>query len=45
MQNVITLRKGGAVPTSLTFSTDGLSLALSDDKGDVSVWQGSQPHY
>jgi WD40 repeat protein len=44
MQNVITLRKGGAAPTSLTFSADGLSLAVSDDKGDVRVWQGSQPH-
>ena len=44
MQNVITLRKGGGAPTSLTFSADGLSLAVSDDKGDVRVWQGSQPH-
>jgi WD40 repeat protein len=44
MQSVITLRKSGAAPTSLTFSADGLSLAVSDDKGDVRVWQGSQPH-
>jgi WD40 repeat protein len=41
MQSVITLRKTGAAPTSLTFSADGLSLAVSDDKGDVRVWQGS----
>jgi WD40 repeat protein len=44
MQNVITLRKGGGAPTSLTFSADGLSLAISDEKGEVRVWQGSQPH-
>ena len=44
MQNVITLGKIGGAPTSLTFSADGLSLAVCDDKGDVRVWQGSQPH-
>jgi hypothetical protein len=43
MQNVITLRRDGSAPTSLTFSADGLSLAVSDEKGDVTVWQGSQP--
>jgi WD40 repeat protein len=44
MQNVITLRRDGPAPTSLTFSADGLSVAVSDEKGDVRVWQGSQPH-
>ncbi len=45
MQNVITLRRDGPAPTSLTFSADGLSLAVSDEKGDVRVWQGSQPQF
>ena len=45
MQEVITLRKDGAPPTSLTFSADGLTLAVSDEKGDVQVWRGAQPSF
>jgi WD40 repeat protein len=45
MKDVITLRKDGAPPTSLTFSSDGLTLAVSDEKGDVQVWRGAQPSF
>jgi WD40 repeat protein len=46
MQEVITLRRGGhsGEPTSVSFSHDGLILAVSDEHGDVKVWQAGKPH-
>lgn len=45
MQEVVTLRRGGknGPPSSVTFSDDGLILAVSDDGGAVQVWQGGKP--
>jgi WD40 repeat protein len=45
MQEVITLRRGGrsGQPTSVSFSADGLILAVSDASGAVRVWQAGQP--
>jgi len=43
MQEVITLQRGGGPATSLTFSQDGLTLAISDEKGAVRVWRAGQP--
>jgi len=45
MQEVVTLRRGGenAPPTSVSFSNDGLILAVSDDGGAVKVWQAGRP--
>jgi WD40 repeat protein len=43
LQEVITLRNRGLTPSSATFSRDGLTLAVSDDKGGVQVWRGGRP--
>jgi WD40 repeat protein len=43
MQEVITLQKLGRPPTSVTFSNDGLTLAVSDENGGVRVWQAGKP--
>jgi WD40 repeat protein len=45
MQEVVTLRRGGRTgqPTSVSFSRDGLILAVSDVNGSVKVWQAGQP--
>ena len=40
MEEVITLRRSsGAPPSSVSFSQDGLTLAVSDENGFVKVWQ------
>jgi WD40 repeat protein len=44
MQEVITLQKLGRPPSSVTFSNDGLTLAVSDENGGVRVWQAGKPH-
>ena len=45
MQEVVTLRRGGRgkQPTSVSFSRDGLILAVSDESGAVKVWRAGQP--
>jgi WD40 repeat protein len=43
MQEVVTLRRGGGEPSSVSFSRDGLTLAVSDVNGPVKVWQAGQP--
>jgi len=45
MQEVVTLRRGGenGPPSSVSFSGDGLILAVSDDGGAVKVWQAGRP--
>lgn len=43
MQEVITLQRRGGPPSGVTFSQDGLTLAVSDENGAVKVWQGGQP--
>jgi len=45
MQEVVTLRRGGqnGPPSSVSFSGDGLILAVSDEGGAVKVWQAGQP--
>ena len=45
MEEVVTLRRGGqnAPPSSVSFSGDGLILAVSDEGGVVKVWQADQP--
>jgi WD40 repeat protein len=43
MQEVITLRRRGGQPSSVTFSQNGLTLAVSDENGAVKVWQAGQP--
>jgi len=42
MQEVVTLRRSGrnGPPSSVSFSGDGLILAVSDQNGVVQVWQG-----
>ena len=42
MQEVVTLRRSGrnGPPSSVSFSGDGLILAVSDQNGIVQVWQG-----
>ncbi|HKP81378.1 MAG TPA: AAA-like domain-containing protein [Pyrinomonadaceae bacterium] len=44
MDEVVTIRKSGrsVTPSSVTFSPDGLTLAVSDEYG-VKVWQAAQP--
>jgi WD40 repeat protein len=44
MQEVITLRSSGGPPSSVSFSRDGLTLAVSDEYGAVRVWQGGRPN-
>jgi WD40 repeat protein len=46
MQEVVTLRRGGrnGPPSSVSFSDDGLVLAVSDQKGIVQVWQAARPN-
>lgn len=43
MQEVITLQRTGGSPTSVTFSQNGLTLAISDQNGVVRVWQAGTP--
>jgi len=45
MDEVVTIRKSGRsiTPSAVTFSRDGLTLAVSDENG-VKVWQAAQPH-
>lgn len=43
LEEVVTLRRQGGVPTSVSFSQDGLILAVSDEKGTVKVWQAGRP--
>jgi WD40 repeat protein len=43
IQEVVTLRKRGESPSSVSFSRDGLTLAISDESGAVRVWQAGQP--
>ena len=45
MQEVIKLRGAGRreEPTSVSFSSDGLTLVVSENTGDVKVWQAGQP--
>lgn len=45
MQEVVTLRRGGQnkPPSSVSFSGDGLTLAVSDEGGAVKVWQAGRP--
>jgi WD40 repeat protein len=45
MDEVVTIRKSGRsiTPSSVTFSPDGLTLAVSDESG-VKVWQAAQPY-
>jgi WD40 repeat protein len=43
MQEVITLQKRGGPPSSVSFSKNGLVLAVSDENGAVRVWQAGQP--
>jgi WD40 repeat protein len=47
MQEVVTLRRGGQnePPSSVSFSGDGLILAVSDEGGTVKVWQAGQPRH
>jgi WD40 repeat protein len=44
MEEVITLRRSGGPPSSVSFSRDGLTLAVSDEYGAVRVWQGGRPN-
>jgi WD40 repeat protein len=46
MLEIITLQKGGRgkQPSSVNFSQDGLTLAVSDEGGGVKVWQAGQPN-
>ena len=44
VEEVITLRRSGGPPSSVSFSRDGLTLAVSDEYGAVRVWQGSRPN-
>ena len=43
MQEIVTLRKRGGQPSSVSLSQDGLTLAVSDENGAVRVWQASHP--
>jgi WD40 repeat protein len=43
MQEVVTLRRGGGEPSSVSFSRDGLTLAVSDVNGAVKVWHAGRP--
>lgn len=45
MQEVITLQRQGKAPSpsSVSFSQDGLTLAVSDENGAVRVWQAGRP--
>jgi WD40 repeat protein len=43
MQEVITLQTRGGPPSSVTFSQNGLTLAVSYENGSVKVWQGGRP--
>jgi len=43
MQEVITLQTRGGPPSCVTVSQNGLTLAVSDEKGAVRVWQGGRP--
>lgn len=47
MQEVVTLRRGGqnGPPSSVSFSHDGLILAVSNENGAVQVWQAAQPRH
>jgi WD40 repeat protein len=42
-QEVVTLRQSGGRPTWVSFSSDGLTLAVSDEDGAVMVWRGAKP--
>jgi len=45
-QEILTLQKSGSQPPSaISFSSDGLMLAVSDIAGAVRVWQGARPGY
>lgn len=44
MQEVITLRRQGGQPSSVTFSQNGLVLAVSDENGAIKVWQAGRPN-
>jgi WD40 repeat protein len=43
MQEIVTLRRRGGQPSSVSFSQNGLALAVSDENGAVRVWQAGQP--
>jgi WD40 repeat protein len=43
MEEVITLRRSGRDPSSVSFSQDGLTLAVSDVSGAIRVWQAARP--
>jgi len=43
MQEVITLQRRGDPPSSVTFSQNGLTLAVGDENGAVTVWQAARP--
>lgn len=43
MQEVVTLQRGGGPPSSVSFSQNGLLLAVSNEEGAVRVWQAGQP--
>jgi WD40 repeat protein len=43
MQEIVTLRKRGGPPSSVSFSQNGLVLAVSDENGAIRVWQAGQP--
>jgi len=45
LEEVVTLRRRGGVPTSLSFSDDGLILVVSDEEGNVKVWQAGRPRF
>jgi len=44
MEEVITLRRSGGAPSSMSFSQNGLALAVSDENGAIRVWQAGHPN-
>ena len=43
LEEVVTLQKRGGPPSSVSFSQNGLTLAVSDENGVVRVWQAGRP--
>lgn len=43
MQEVVTLRKRGGEPSSVSFSKDGFILAVTDVNGTIKVWRAGHP--
>ena len=44
LDEIITLRRSGKPPSSVSFSQNGLTLAVSDESGGVRVWEAGRPN-